>query len=951
MAWICWINPSRISHEENLKMKILALAMALLVFTGVSEAVFAAMPDPVNPVQSRVGDDNKLARPDSRLSMFEPPKPKYATCKALIAAVQKDIFSDYLFEPTAQLKESQDTECTSNPLFMFAGGYAKRAEDIERAIAAHKTIEGSTTAVIRPTADLLANASLQNMSTDNLDVITKMVEAMDEKQYGSFVRQLGFVNGALSCSSRNSVRVLDLLFAEILAASMDGGLDDPTEQKKCLLGTFNAALNTFDQLQYTGFSLVQSVMTRDNDKARQLLYPSYPVCPLGVWTYDFITGKLVQLRDKKACKENRTTLETNVFGSTKEEKRTPPQYRYLLGYLDQFADPRRFGLGNCSEYYVSGEKNFTCDIGLSCKNTNINPDLGRIIDAESGNRVPSSELAGLRGSITATAKPTRFGLPVGVAEDFLCGRGVGGAVDALDIDKSKTLAAYGQPVLDTPGTLETLSKEGRSPESNASRDYFQCQASTLFETKQDPTTSCLLSAMNEVMREEKRQSMPDGGRGPTDPSFVIGGVKDPSCQVSDPEGDNKRKGEEFARKAEAEKKAVDISGLPKAEAKKTATDIANAWSEVTKIFLDQGYSENDLARIVETMTPPLRFIFVQGLKPYCGCDFVISGNTIYYDRSVSKSRDGEYRSTVYGQSSFNFIARVLPAPTIRAPFDASDMRLKIDTGSSRTTSARVHPARDPGPDQATSTACTSALDRALATMSQCNIPNRDEQPSVDGRPQNGSGYRGVNPLVVDPDPQGAGVMPPVGSIMAGLLACADQYGDEVSVQSGSQYGPGGCLSPMTLCNSKDCKTFQSNCSQTGLWQCSFALCREDGACCGSPHTSRGGGVGDTQGGRTANAIDCGDGRVWNAVTRTCGDINRCGEGYEVVTGGPRVVSCDKQQPVPRPGGRPVGPETTIDANTLRNQRGDQDRELTGACEPGTSKLPGRTECVPNDNHR
>jgi hypothetical protein len=912
-------------------MKTLALAMALLVFTSVSEAVFAGMPDPVNKVESRVSDDNKLARPDSLRGLLELPKPKYATCKALITAVQKDIFSDYLFEPTAQLKQSQDTECTSNPLFMFAGGYAKRAEDLERAIAAHKTIEGSTTAVIRPTADLLANASLQNMPTDNLDVITKMVEAMDEKQYGSFLRQLGFVNGSLSCSSRNSVRVLDLLFAEILAASIDGGLDDPAEQKKCLLGTFNAALNTFDQLQYTGFSLVQSVMTRDNDKARQLLYPSYPVCQLGVWTYDFITGKLVQLRDKKACKETRTTLEINAFRSPNEEKRTPPQYRYLLGYLDQFADPRRFGLGNCSEYFVSGEKNFTCDIGLRCKNTNINPDLGRIIDAQSGNRVPSSELAGLRGSITATAKPTRFGLPVGVAEDFLCGRGVGGAGDALDIDKSKTLAAYGQPVLDTPGALENLSQEGRSPESNASRDYFQCQASTLFETKQDPTTSCLLSAMNEVMREEKRQSMPDGGRGPTDPSFVIGGVKDPSCQVSDPEVDKKEKALEFALKADKQKKAFDVDGkkLPKEERDITKEAIEHGQAQAVDQLRTKGYAATDLINFFQSDAILVTHKFVEGMKQRFGVDYIVDykGGVVYYDRAVSRSKDVDHESSIVASAMVDYMSNGMPLP--RA------IRIPADYGN------RGH---DPGPDQATSTACTSALDRALATMSQCNIPNHDEQPSVDGRPQNGSGYRGVNPLVVDPDPQGAGVTPPVGSIMAGLLACADQYGDEVSVQSGSQYGPGGCLSPMTLCNSKDCKTFQSNCSQTGLWQCSFALCREDGACCGSPHTSRGGGAGDTQGGRTANSIDCGD-RVWNAVTRTCGDINLCGEGMGV---DPTGMFCDKQQPIPRSGGRPVGPETPIDTNTLRNQRGGKDRELTGACEPGTTRLPGSTECVPND---
>jgi hypothetical protein len=442
--------------------------------------------------------------------------------------------------------------------------------------------------------------------------------------------------------------------------------------------------------------------------------------------------------------------------------------------------------------------------------------------------------------------------------------------------------------------------------------------------------------MNDVMREEKRQSMPDWGRGPKDPSFVIGGVKDPSCKTaSDPRNDRFANWLNMSTKIASEDSPNFArnyaAALGKAETKLLSDTLSSIhwgfddWSlvgtfisAVTQTPIDVKSPETGSSGIVGARVTP-------SAKSPTGYKITLLVDINRTDNWADEMADSLVKA-------FKQIAEKM--------MNDKQAKKDADTNSAQPNNPDTpgNNNQDPGPDQEVNSACTSAFDRALDTLQKCNTPDRSAQPGAGGRTRGDNGFLGTDPRVTDPDPQGVGVVPPLGSIMAGLLACVDQYGKEVSAASGSQYGPGGCLSPMTLCNTRDCKIYQTNCSQTGQWQCSFALCREDTSCCGSPHTSRGGGAGDTPGGRTANSVDCGD-KVWNAAKRKCDDPNGCGDGWTFNAG---TGLCEPLPEVPHGSGRPSGPENPGNGNTIPN---GNDGNLPGNCPPGTVKLPGSTGCV------
>jgi hypothetical protein len=838
-----------------------------------------------------------IARADLTIKL---PPPKYPSCQALIDVVQKKTFSRFRLQPAASVIDSRDPECMTNPMFEFSADIAKRA-------ALQDALRGASSlperAANQPERAVGVNLSLGAAALDKRDVIARLVDAQHNKQYGTFVRELGLLNGALSCSPRSGVRVLDLVLAEILAASMEGGLDNEAEQRKCVDGVFNAALNTFDQVQDTGFSLIQTVLTRDIAKARALLVPDYPVCALGIWVYDFTTGKLAQLRDEEACKGN---WFTDIFSSRRDSSGKTAQqrrYRYLNGYLDQFADPRRFGLGFCSQYFVSGAReNFTCDVGVTCKRTGLRPGEREIIEGvNTGARRDVSEaLRGITGPLSGQPNPTRFGLPFGAAEDFLCGRSAGEQGDLISHDRG----AFGEPGPNDPGF---------SP----SRNFFQCQASTLFATKQDPMTACLLAGIAKVANEGKRLTQPDGDRGPNNPRYVVGGIKDPSCIRQESKKD--LRGWVVDRD-----KAASSGTLAAAMVKAQSGLLNDVLASVVR-----GY---DSWGLIETLTKVVTETRVTVLTP--DDNGAVTNNDV--TATVHQNESGKYSIRLWVDLDRADDWSAQAAKALTDAFKEIVTRMldsKEDKPKNETTPNRGN--QDPGLEGSIDSACTSALDRAMDALRQCNTPDlRNQAIAIGNGGLPAGGTIPHDPTNTDPDPQGIGASVPLGTVMQGLLACVDQYGADIRAMSGAAYGPGGCLPPLTLCNSKECQLFQTNCTSWGQWQCSFALCREDTYCCGSPSGSRGGAGGNSPGSRAGNAINCGDGNVWNPAKLACQVGNICPEGQGI---NPGTGFCETVDGFPGRRGPGGDPE-------LGDRRGGVPRDPG----PGNT-IPGTGNNIPNTN--
>jgi hypothetical protein len=836
-------------------------------------------------------------------------KETFATCEDLVQAAQSEVFSLYTFEPADSLRE--DVECEGAPLFSFAERIHERAHAKARAVMTAR-VSGMEMAREAVRAELRA---IKGGGAGNQDVLGSLAGSIRDGQYGTAVRHLGSLNTALTCSSLNSLRVVDYLLARITQATLDSGLP-ASEQRECLQGTFNAALNAFDRVQYTGGSLVQTVYSREMARIRPLLTPEYPRCDLGILVYDFATGKLVRLRDPE-CPSETVPGSTPAAGSTggggsgggasggarlAERERmsravpidrqltaslTGQPKHYLEGFLDAFADPRRFGTGDCSLLRMTGA-DFQCFAGLECPQGGsaatglLRPDRAVAVDPRTAVLDPSS---GAGVVPERSGNPKRFGLPFGGAEGYLCGLAGGRPGD------SAGRGAFGRA-----GWMQLPSEA-----------FFDCQVSTLFGTMQDETTACMMNAIREMLDL--------GARAGDDPSVVMGGMKDPRCMSGTPSEDARtyvRQHPDRVRTRSSLKTYDLVNRVTGTPSERQTYD--------SKINADLAY--NAVNRAVAQVDPNMMVIYGESrvadaaytaraaeVRLVEGLDEAVAGDgappgagthatqqadgewVVFVDEKIMDATGTNLKA--YQASIGNARVQIFNEE-LKKPASDQEKKDQQEQQEAQRPEREEEGAQDPGYfDEGTSNACTSAVARARQALASCGTPQR-AQPDV----TSSQAYGGANPDLINPGPDGVFLGP---STLLDLSACIDQYGRDIKRLNGSMYGPGGCVPPFIACSRSSCSSYESNCEFWGQWQCSYAMCREDQYCCGGPTSSHGAGGGSTPGERTAGQIECADGNVWNASRRRCQPGSICPEGTEFQPG---TNVC---APVTGPPGRPPGP--------------------------------------------
>ncbi len=167
------------------------------------------------------------------------------------------------------------------------------------------------------------------------------------------MRLLGALQSRLMCLTPDGVRTYDLFFATLLSQ----GLALPERERTALYGAyFNAALLVFDQVQYTGRSLVQVLFSTQAAAVRAAL-SGYPASRVGLFAFGPHSGTLVQLPGPhcsgRSCKS------------------------IVAGVLEMFADPRRLGDGGCPLVMLA-MSDFRCLRQIHCGNKR--PGLDMVVE-------------------------------------------------------------------------------------------------------------------------------------------------------------------------------------------------------------------------------------------------------------------------------------------------------------------------------------------------------------------------------------------------------------------------------------------------------------------------------------------------------------------------------------------------------------------------------------------
>ena len=798
--------------------------------------------------------------------------PHYASCQALIEQVSRKIFTDYELAPADSLET--DPECAGNPLLQYAQSIPGRAGYQSSRFAAESNFTRARGSL---TASGIALGELERIRLRGVsnNTIVRVSDALAGRLYGTALRHIGFFNGALVCTTDNGQRVLDLLMSEIASETLDSDLS-PAEKKECIQGTFNLAVNVFDQRQYTGVSLVQNTYTARMAELRPILEDDYPVCGLGVVVYDFATGQMHRLRDK-VCgpdaggKGGKVTVlpkrdlpEGGIKSGRLAARNKAKAYRYLDGYLSMFADPRRFGTGDCSLWHAAGS-DFMCFAGTQCGGGGAVPSVRSATDSQirsvddARNRAaigPGSNAADF--VVAGSGNPKKFGLPPELARQYLCEqRGQRGDEDA-------SRGAFSPP--QTPDWLK-----------NPDKEFVSCQAAMTFANMMDETTACIMNGIREVLDLEKRAAY--------DPSVTMGGVKDPQCRLSEPRK-NERNVPEPGQWAQTKISIGNLIELQERLAPESRDFTVSQVLTLTPVRFYKGL-------VAETGRVALA---MKSKDSGSGYEIVVDADLAASTEpaDVAKVSEAFISAAGYIWRAFNGLPNKKDDPYVKDA-DAAKQR--------RDEERKAHPDagnQDPGDFSDPVTACSSPLQRAIDHLQQCDTPRKVDPLHPDNPASTGKAeWLGPDPRLINPGPDGV-FLPP--ELIARISSCADQYGALISRQSGAAYGPNGCVPPLTQCSSTECKTYPSTCDFWGQWQCSYALCREDGACCSGGRSPGGGTPGDDFCGQ----ITCGDGQVCNQVKKRCELQDLCTPGTRF---NPATARCEVgQDGLPGQGGPGGDPE-------------------------------------------
>jgi hypothetical protein len=214
------------------------------------------------------------------------------------------------------------------------------------------------------------------------------------------MRLLGTLQARLMCLTPDGARTYDLFFATLLSR----GLALPDGERALLFAAyFNAALLAFDQVQYTGRSLVQVVLTTQGLGVRAAL-AGYPASRLGLFALGPRSGALVQLPGANCAGQSCQSIVVRV--------------------LDMFADPRRLGDGGCPLVTLA-MSDFQCRRQIDCGEKAHRPDMvvGPVVDRIAELTAQPPRLDDLE-SIAWLGRATYlvFGAPYDQARQLLCGQ-------------------------------------------------------------------------------------------------------------------------------------------------------------------------------------------------------------------------------------------------------------------------------------------------------------------------------------------------------------------------------------------------------------------------------------------------------------------------------------------------------------------------------------------------
>jgi hypothetical protein len=147
-------------------------------------------------------------------------------------------------------------------------------------------------------------------------IVEQTIRAVRDRKYGDAVRSMAQFQDRSLCLDYEGVRGMEAALSRYTERALK---ELPADQRRIAIhGTFNLGMLTFDQISYTGRSWWQGI-------AGFLYYPemvvqlnTYPAQELGLWSYDFENGLLVQSTSKQAQLDRLATLANpSLIGGTK----------------------------------------------------------------------------------------------------------------------------------------------------------------------------------------------------------------------------------------------------------------------------------------------------------------------------------------------------------------------------------------------------------------------------------------------------------------------------------------------------------------------------------------------------------------------------------------------------------------------------------------------------------
>ena len=147
-------------------------------------------------------------------------------------------------------------------------------------------------------------------------IVEQTVRAVRDRKFGDAVRWMSQFQDRSLCLHYEGARGLEVALSRYVERAIK---ELPADQQRIAIhGTFNLGMLAYDQISYTKKSWWQGIVGSMYYPQMVAQMNAYPAKELGLWSYNFENGRLVQSASKQSLLDKLATLaDPNFIGGTK----------------------------------------------------------------------------------------------------------------------------------------------------------------------------------------------------------------------------------------------------------------------------------------------------------------------------------------------------------------------------------------------------------------------------------------------------------------------------------------------------------------------------------------------------------------------------------------------------------------------------------------------------------